>query len=219
MPCDPFLHRPCPTCHLPARMHLRGATLQLAHRLQTPPQVIQSLLQEWLSATTGWMSSSSGSPFPDDVTRLLHTLHILHTQASSLPDEQSSDTSPASFTNPNEPIPLSLAQKGIGPVGHVPIPPDIWATCAPGGLLLADALTPPQKPSNCPLVQAMLDALLQAGLVALHPGLPNAEAFVKRKSPTKAALIINMKALNANCPTPPPKFSLPTLLEVGAILQ
>ena len=65
----------------------------------------------------------------------------------------------------------------------------------------------------------MLDALLDAGLVALHPGKPNAEAFVKRKSTTKAALIINMRLLNANCPTPPPKFRLPTLLQIGGLLH
>jgi len=56
-------------------------------------------------------------------------------------------------------------------------------------------------------------------LVAIDPGLPNTEAFVKRKSPTKAALVINMQALNSNCPLPPPKFPLPTLLQVGALLK
>jgi hypothetical protein len=65
----------------------------------------------------------------------------------------------------------------------------------------------------------MLDALLAAGLVQIHPGLPNAEVFVKHKSAEKAALIINMRALNARCPTPPPKFRLPTLIEIGAILH
>ena len=41
---------------------------------------------------------------------------------------------------------------------------------------------------------------------------------MKQKSPTKAALIVNMRALNANCPVPPPKFRLPTLMEVGITL-
>ena len=199
-------------------MHLRGASLALSHRLSTPaPQILQ-LLSAWLRTTLGWMSPRHSPPTQDDSHHLLTTLHFLHTEAFSLPDSQSSDTSPSALTS-SAPIPLSLASNGIGPTGSVPVPQDIWMTCAPGGLLLADARSPPQKPSNCPLVQAMLDALLSAGLVALHPGLPNAEVFVKRKSATKAALIINMRTLNANCPTPPPKFRLPTLLEIGATLR
>lgn len=90
---------------------------------------------------------------------------------------------------------------------------------APGGLLLADARTPPQKSSHCPLVQAMLDALLSAGHIAIHPGLPNAEVFIKSKTSSKAALIINMRALNSNCPFSPPKFRLPTLTEIGTLLR
>lgn len=162
------------------------------------------------------MSISGRPPPPDDLQRLLTTLHILHADAFTLPDQQSSDTSPGPAIPSH--VPLATAAKGLGPTGCVQIPPHIWMECAPGGLLLAEARTPPQKPSNCPLVQAMLDALLAAGLVALHPGLPNAEVFVKPKSQSKAALIINMRALNANCPTPPPKFRLPTLLEIGMIL-
>ena len=197
-------------------MHLRGAALCLAQRLNAPLPHILSLLRSWLSCTAGWLTHFGGAFHPDDRDRLLATLHILHTEASSLPDHQSSDTSPGPSLS--GPVPLSTAAQGVGPAGCVPIPSDIWITSAPGGLLLADARTPPQKPSNCPLVQAMLDALLAAGLVALHPGLPNAEVFVKRKSSSKAALIINMRALNASCPTPPPKFRLPTLLEIGTLL-
>ena len=209
---------PCPSCSLPIRMHLRGASLSLAYRLRSPPHQVLPLLRNWLSCTAGWMQSSSHHLHDDDLRRLLTTLHILHKEASSLPDRQSSDTSPGpSF--PDGPVPLSIASRGVGPAGCVPIPQDIWITTAPGGLLLADARTPAQKASNCPIVQAMLDALLSAGLVALHPGLPNAEVFVKRKSLSKAALIINMRSLNANCPTPPPKFRLPTLLEIGAFLH
>lgn len=198
-------------------MHLRGASLLLARRLQAPSQLVTSLLHDWLGCTAGWLHSGSLQPHHDDVSRLLVTLHLLHTSATSLPDHQSSDTSPGPSFH-NEPVPLSIAAQGIGPAGCVAIPPDIWMSTAPGGLLLADARTPAQKASNCPLVQAMLDSLLAAGLVALHPGLPNAEVFVKRKSQSKAALIVNMRALNANCPTLPPKFRLPTLLEVGAFL-
>ena len=65
----------------------------------------------------------------------------------------------------------------------------------------------------------MLDSLLKAGLVALHPGRPNAEVFVKQRSSAKAALIVNMKVLNNNCPTTPPKFRLPTLLQIGIFLH
>lgn len=177
-----------------------------------------SLLHDWLGCTAGWLRCGSHQTHPDDLTRLLVTLHLLHTSATSLPDHQSSDTSPGPSFH-DEPVPLHIAAQGIGSAGCVSIPPDIWMSTAPGGLLLADARTPAQKASNCPLVQAMLDSLLAAGLVALHPGLPNAEVFVKRKSEAKAALIINMRALNANCPTFPPKFRLPTLLEVGALLS
>ena len=184
-------------------MHLRGAALLLASRLSAPNPLVVTLLQDWMSATVGWMSPNRRSPAPEDVSRLLVTLHILHTQALSLPDSQTSDTSPAFVPGSLDPPPLEMVRRGIGPAGFVQIPPDIWLSSAPGGLLLADALTPPQKPSNCPLVQAMLDALLAAGLVAIHPGLPNAEVFVKRKSSTKAALIINMRTLNSNCPIPP----------------
>ena len=199
-------------------MHLRGATLCLALRLSTPPARILSLLSDWLSTTLGWISPRQVPPAADDTVRLLTTLHFLHTEAFSLPDGQSSDTSPSALQSP-QPVPLPLAAKGIGPTGSVPMPPDIWAVSAPGRLLLADARSPPQKASTCPLVQAMLDALLDAGLVAIHPGLPNVEVFVKRKSASKAAVIINMCVLNSNCATPPPKFRLPTLLEIGASLQ
>lgn len=198
-------------------MHLHGAALQLASRLSAPSHQVRSLLSQWLTTTAGWARIPNPESPQDDCTRLLSTLHILHIEAHSLPDHQSSDTSPSPIST--GPPTLELANLGIGPVGCVSMPQDIWMNCAPGGLLLADACTPPQKASNCPLVQAMLDALLAAGLVALHPGAPNAEAFVKRKSPTKAALIINMQALNANCPLKPPKFRLPTLLQIGALLQ
>jgi hypothetical protein len=208
---------PCPACSLPTRFHLRGATMRLAHRLHSPTRVTLPLLREWLSCTAGWMRSPADGTHDDDLSHLLTVLHLLHIEALSLPDHQSSDTSPGpNFSH--DPVPLSLASRGLGPVGSVAIPPDIWISSAPGGLLLADARSPPQKASNCPLVQAMLDSLLAAGLVALHPGLPNAEVFVKRKSQSKAALIVNMRTLNANCPTPPPKFRLPTLLEVGSFL-
>ena len=177
---------------------------------------VLTLLRSWLSTSAGWIMVPGRPPHSDDFERLLTILHILHSEAFTLPDHQSSDTSPG----PSIPtqVPLSLAAQGIGPTGCVQIPPHIWMECAPGGLLLADARTPSQKPSNCPLVQAMLDALLAAGLVTILPGLPNAEVFVKPKNQRKAALIINMRALNANCPTLPPKFRLPTLLEVGTIL-
>ena len=199
-------------------MHVRGASLQLAARLNTRPTQVLPLLRDWLSTTAGWMRGFTSPPHPDDLDRLLTILHILHSEARTLPDHTSSDSSPSAYV-PTQ-VPLSVAAKGVGPTGCVQIPPHIWMECAPGGLLLADARTPAQKPSNCPLVQAMLDALLAAGLVAIHPGLPNAEVFVKPKTQQKAALIINMRALNANCPTSPPKFRLPTLLEIGtAILQ
>ena len=199
-------------------MHLRGASLQLAHRLQVPPLHVFPLLRSWLSTTAGWLQKPDRSLPSSDLKRLLTTLHILHIDTFSLPDSQSSDTSPG--PNPISPtVDISIAAKGIGPTGRVDIPPHIWLSAAPGGLLLADARTPPQKPSNCPCVQAMLDALLAAGLVAIHPGLPNAEVFLKPKSSSKAALIINMRALNANCPFQPPKFRLPTLLEIGILLH
>ena len=190
----------------------------LAHRLSASPKVTLSLLRDWLTCTAGWLHISNLPPHPDDLARLLIVLHLLHLEAFTIPDHHASDTSPGpSFAN--EPVPLSLASQGLGQVGCVPIPPSIWISSAPGGLLLADARTPPQKASNCPLVQAMLDSLLSAGLVSLHPGLPNAEVFVKRKSQAKAALIINMRSLNDNCPCLPPKFRLPTLLEVGSFLS
>ena len=135
-----------------------------------------------------------------------------------MPDAITSDTSPAVQLPTSKPSPQAAAQ-GIGQAGCVQIPPDIWMSAAPGGLLLADAHTPPHKPSKCPLVQQMLDSLLAAGMVALHAGLPNAEAFVKWKSASKCALIIDMRSLNAHCPFPPPKFRLPTLLEIGGILR
>ena len=207
---------PCPSCSLPARFHLRGASLLLSSRLQRSATRILHLLKAWLSTTSGWIHLPASPPPPEDITRLLVTLHILHTEALSLADHQSSDTSPSSISP--GPLTPSLAAKGVGPAGWVPIPHDIWISTAPGGLLLADAITPPLKASPCPLLQSMLDSLLSAGLLALHPGLPNAEAFVKRKSPSKAALIINMQALNGNCPCPPPKFRLPTLLEIGFLL-
>ena len=198
-------------------MHLRRAAHHIAARLRAPNHQVHILLRQWLSTTAGWAHLSRPLPYLDDQCRLLTTLHLLHVEAFTLSDHQSSDTSPSPI--PVGPVTPAIAAKGIGPAGSVPIPPHIWLTSAPGGLLLADARTPPQKSSNCPLVQAMLDALLASGLVAIHPGLPNAEAFVKRKSPTKAALIINMQALNSNCPLPPPKFRLPTLLQIGALLK
>ena len=102
--------------------------------------------------TAGWMCSPRYPLQADDLERLLNTLHILHSEALTLPDHQSSDTSPGPALPPD--VPLAVAAKGVGPVGCVQIPPHIWMTSAPGGLLLADARTPPQKPSNCSLVQA-----------------------------------------------------------------
>ena len=177
-PLAPLLEMPCPSCALPSRMHLRGASLSLASRLCVPADQVQLLLHMWLTTTLGWLAPARSSPHEDDLSRLLCTLHILHSQATTLPDVNTSDTSPY-LSQPPCAVDPQVAARGVGPTGYVTIPPDIWLSAAPGGLLLADARTPPHKPSNCPILQQMLDALLAAGLVAIHPGLPNAEAFVK----------------------------------------
>ena len=51
------------------------------------------------------------------------------------------------------------------------------------------------------------------------PGqLPNAKAFAKPKSHTKGALIIDMRTINARCANTTPKFHLPTLDQLKALL-
>ena len=103
----------CPTCRLPVRMHLRGASMMLAHRLSASPKATSLLLRDWLTCTAGWLHFSNHPPHADDLSRLLIVLHLLHTEAQTLPDHQTSDTSPGPAL-PRDPIPLSLASKRLG---------------------------------------------------------------------------------------------------------
>ena len=100
------------------------------------------------------------------------------------------------------PVPLHIAQRGLGNKGGFPIPMDIWDTVVTADQVQAlHAFVPHGKhrvrpPS--PTTLALLHALHRDGFLWTD-GVPhregNANAFLRPKSSTKAAFIANLRGV------------------------
>ena len=116
------------------------------------------------------------------------------------------------------PVPVSVAQRGLGSAGSVPIPLDIWSSLVHGDSLKAMASVQIPQPRLAPAVGAMMSALVQQKhIVPISAGMPgfglspSAPIFVIPKSAEKCSLIVNCKAGNRKDPQPQPKMQLPNM--------
>ena len=99
------------------------------------------------------------------------------------------------------------------------VPPTLWEQWADPCFEWAGCNAPTQPHSRCPKAQALLTALERQGPLEGRGEAPNASAFVKWKSEAKAALILNMKALNHTCAYKARRFKLPTLEGLADLLH
>ena len=116
------------------------------------------------------------------------------------------------------PVPVSVAQRGLGSAGSVPIPLDIWSSLVHGDSIKAMASVQIPQPSLAPAVGAMTSALVQQEhIVPISEGMPgfglspSAPVFVIPKSAEKCSLIVNCKTGNKRDPRPQPKMQLPNM--------
>ena len=110
--------------------------------------------------------------------------------------------------------------RGLGPVGRVDIPREVWDSCVPDGFaeLVGRQFSGIIPPSDEAVV--MMRALRDQGLLfPLPPGSPgpNGGVFAIPKTEEKCSLIVNLVPLNEEMRSRPEKFSLPSV-EVLALL-
>ena len=124
-----------------------------------------------------------------------------------------SDTSPKPKQTPGDPLPLHVAQKGIGAAGAIPIEPDTWRKHKPVGMERALRIAPDMGESGDEALAALAKAMHRDGLLIQCTGRPtsNMRAFPKPKSVEKGALIADLRLLNALMGSPPQPFELPSL--------
>ena len=80
-------------------------------------------------------------------------------------------------------VTVDMAAKGLGDVGSVSVPPELWDMWADPHFLYTGSAAP----SSCPKVHALLETLSKQGLVGTSSDEPNARVCVKYKSPKKNA--------------------------------
>ena len=110
--------------------------------------------------------------------------------------------------------------RGLGVVGRVDIPREVWDSCVPGCFadLAGRQFSGIVPPSDEAVV--MMRALRGQGLLfPLPPGSPgpNGGVFAIPKTEEKCSLIVNLVPLNEEMRSRPEKFSLPSV-EVLALL-
>ena len=113
-----------------------------------------------------------------------------------------------------------VLSKGLGVVGHIPIPADIWEHYVPKSFasVASRHFSGVGPPSDEAVV--MLHALHRQNLLLpLPPGSPgpNGGVFAIPKTLDKCSLIVNLVPVNREMPEKPEKFSLPSV-EVLALL-
>ena len=115
-------------------------------------------------------------------------------------------------------VPVSIAEKGLGEAGRVPIPADIWDEVVhPESLEAMRSVQIPQ-PGLSVEVRAMVEALIRQNHVHVisdgMPGAglhPSASTFLVPKSSEKCSFIVNCKSGNRRDPQPQPKMNLPNM--------
>ena len=132
-----------------------------------------------------------------------------------------SDTSPKPKQTPGDPLPLHVAQKGIGAAGAIPIDSDTWREHKPAGMERALRVAPDMGESDDAALAALAKAMHRDGLLIQCTDQPtaNMRAFPKPKSAEKGALIADLRLLNALMGSPPQPFELPSLTQLAALLE
>ena len=151
-----------------------------------------------------------------DLRLIIAALHVLATNGP--PDEASSPTLRAGV---QAPVSVETAAKGVGPARRVELPRHMWDAWVDPQFDWAGRNAPTKPHSNCPKAAAMVRALVKEGLMeeAQLGDRPNAHVFVKHKSDTKAALIMNMVAFNHTCAHKARRFKLPSLEGLCGVLR
>ena len=113
-----------------------------------------------------------------------------------------------------------VLSRGLGVVGHIPIPADIWERYVPESLasVASRHFSGVGPPSDEAVV--MLHALRSQNLLfPIPPGSPgpNGGVFAIPKTLDKCSLIVNLVPVNREMPEKPEKFSMPSV-EVLALL-
>ena len=117
----------------------------------------------------------------------------------------------------------TLLDKGLGPMGKVKIPQEVWDSLVPkafGHHSRSDALK--NKPLSTHALK-MLRAIARDNPSVFRASDggkgPNCWAFVIPKNAIKASFIFHLVELNAKDPCKPPSFTLPTLEELAYLMQ
>ena len=205
----------CGKCGTSWDKHVLDAALLMSALWRLPHARVLFLLRKWWTATTTW-SQDRPPRFHQQMERDLHlaedALHLLF--VSGPPDLASSP-----FLGTEQQVTVDLAAKGIGPTGQVHVPSDLWTEWADPKFIQAGTKAPPQPPSKCPKVAAMLRTLCRDGLLAQTGDEANAQVFGEFKSTEKCALILNMQAFNQACKFKSRPFKLPTLEGLAIALR
>ena len=209
--------------HAPALEQLQHMMQRAAHRMSLKGprfSTILSLLRDlaMLAMNRAWDRGLW-------TTTTEHITAVMAVLADRDPREEDisppSDTSPKPKQTPGDPLPLHVAQKGIGAAGAIPIEPDTWRKHKPAGMERALRIAPDMGESGDEALAALAKAMHRDGLLIQCTGRPtaNMRAFPKPKSAEKGALIADLRLLNALMGSPPQPFELPSLTQLAALLE
>ena len=201
----------CQRCGKRVSEHLLDAAVLTAIKGSVDHRRAESLLRMWWAEAHRW-ALDRPTVNPDDEALLHDTLH--HLAMHGPPDEASSPQ-----LGVGDAVTIELAGRGLGPVGSVQVPDDLWVQWADPHFQRAGEAAPTAPESSCPKVAALLRRLHADGLVDKSLLSPNARAFVKYKSLAKCALIIDMQAFNHACSFKARPFCLPSLEGLAGLLR
>jgi hypothetical protein len=141
------------------------------------------------------------------------TLELLSKDAGFGTDVSPADTDISQPHSAPQKVDPSLAAKGLGPAGAVPIPQEMWDALAPADFATRANLVPSLPHSSNPTLHALASKLVQDGLLLKAPPnmSPNTKAFLIPKTSEKVSLIVDMRLLNSLCGKPHVNFKLPSL--------
>ena len=136
---------------------------------------------------------------------------LFHASTSTIPMKRSLDP--------------SLLEKGLGEIGAIPIPIEVWEDTIPESFSLVSKGPLPTKPLSGD-TSTMLHTLTEKypGMFIVDDlgtlvGLANAWAFVIPKNASKCSFIFHLVALNGKRIGRPPRFILPTIEGLAKMLQ
>ena len=114
---------------------------------------------------------------------------------------------------------MELAARDLGPVGCVPVPPEVWDESADPEFGGAGMRVGALLPTRCPEVAALVQTLHGQGLVDFVDGAAHAEVFVKWRKERKCAVIVNMHMYNRKCRFKARRFELPSREALALLMR